>query len=46
LMTRVLKTLDLVSYSDAQGWPKSKHIMQIETDSLSKNHTWDLVPPP
>jgi hypothetical protein len=44
LMTHVLETSDLVAYSNAQGRPEWEHDMQTEIDSLTKNHTWDLVP--
>jgi hypothetical protein len=43
-MTHVLETYDLVSYSNAQVQPEWEQTMQIEIDSLSKNHTWELVP--
>jgi hypothetical protein len=46
LMTHVLETCDLVSYSDAQGQPEWEQAMQDEMNSLLKNHTWDLVPQP
>jgi len=44
LMTHVLETSDPVTYLDVEGWPEWEQAMKVENDSLSKNHTWDLVP--
>jgi hypothetical protein len=44
LITLVLETSDHVSYSDVEERTEWEQAMQMDIDSLSKNHTWDLVP--
>jgi hypothetical protein len=43
-MTCVLETFDHITYSDVEGQIEWKYAMQIEIDSLLKNHTWESVP--
>jgi hypothetical protein len=44
LMNHVLETSDRFTYLDAEGHPEWEEAMQTKIDSLTKNHTWDLVP--
>jgi hypothetical protein len=46
LMTCVLETSDPITYSYIEGWLEWEHTMKTGIDSLSKNHTWELVPRP
>jgi hypothetical protein len=43
-MTHLLETFGHVSYANVQGKPKCDQAMQVEMNSILKNHTWDLVP--
>ena len=44
LMTHVLDTCDLISYTYSQGQLEWEKYMKVEMNYLLKNHTWDLVP--